>query len=88
MCSTQTTMKHFLQWEFLDVKPTNFDNLCCTGCTCERAWKRLSRARSKAQRQAREERLVRVGSTDANVPWPAQHMIKLKGLLRILTRRG
>lgn len=43
---------------------------------------------SKAQRQAREERLVRVGSTDANVPWQAQHMLKSKGVLQILTRRG
>lgn len=43
---------------------------------------------SKAQRQAREERLVRVGSTDANVPWQAQHMLKSKGVLQILARRG
>lgn len=43
---------------------------------------------SKAQRQAREERLVRVGSTDANVPWQAQHMLKSKRVLQILARRG
>ena len=41
---------------------------------------------SKAQRQAREERLVRVGSTDANVPWQAQHMLKSKDVLQILAR--
>ena len=67
---------------------TNVCNFCCTGCCWVRAWNCLSRARSKAQRQAREERLVRVGSTDANVPWQAQHMLKSKGVLQILTRRG
>ena len=71
----QLSNKTFFGRVFLDVKPRGRDiwQMFPIFVALDVAGKGLGTAsrepRSKAQRQAREERLVRVGSTDANVPW-------------------